>query len=577
MSKKIINFDNPNRTINRFIYVALIIALLITSIVSYNRFTTKEVVQVPAMQKVNSKYPSIDYSTVEYKDGNIISSILPYADFYSYFSKLPLGHTKASGKGVNIGIIGQGYGKQVLADIVYYTARDSFVYLSEELSVTQLLGHAINIAIIDDISLYDADEITSFVADCLKENIAVVIQGDLSETDPLIELTNRLENMGAITVGYVNREGLPYYSEEVRKPYNSRLHDININIFTSGTFENLEILNYRQALGSIGGALAMLLEVEEFTPLALKAHLIENSADVWISYDMLNPDNSFFNNVDIDPITSQYIPKENSSLYRFKQLDFEMLLDIKLPNLWASNIYNTYKAWDISKGNVDVAVIDQGFHPNAPFLKNNVTEAKAFGDIAWNGNFHGTSMVRSLLSIAPEAKLHLLLADVFEDNGGLYTDNIIAALNHCIQENISVVSLSWSFTLSKDENLINKIQEARDKGITVVWFHYPKDEEGIIRTDLIYSFQFSQMYQITTSLVPAFDRFFEDSMFYPQEINSGLSSTAPAVAGLVALIKEVKPELSPQEIKELLITIEPSAKKDGGVVVPDIYEIIKNL
>jgi len=283
-------------------------------------------------------------------------------------------------------------------------------------------------------------------------------------------------------------------------------------------------------------------------------------------------------NITFDSVTSQYIPKKDSSIYFYKQLDFKKLMNIELGNSWASNIYNTYKAWDISKGNVDVAIIDQGFHPDAPFLKNNIVEAKVFGDVEWNGNFHGTSMAKALLSIAPEAKLHLLLAELSVD-GQVIVDHVVDAIDYCIQENIPVISTSLSGQFQNNEKLINKIEEARDKGITIVWFHYPNNEPGIIRSTFTYfrDETYAQSEFMTGFTLSAFDRFIEDDMFYPQEISAGLSYTAPIGAGLVALIKEVHPDITPEEIKELLIDYSSINNNKQRPAIPDMYEILKKL
>jgi hypothetical protein len=534
---------------------------------------------VPDMTKETSKYQAIDYSTVEYKDGEIISPIMPYNDFYSLFSKLPLGHTKATGKGINIGVVSDSWVIKPISDAVYYTARDSEVYTSNLLSIKQLLKHSIDIVVIDNINLYEKEDIIQFVKDCNKENISVVIQGDIAQTDSEIELTNLLEAEGAITVGIVSRQGTTFDIGQNNEPYNRRLTEININIFTSGIFTDLDNTSYIHSLGSIGGALALVLEEKQLSPKELKSHLLENSRNVW---QMHSPSEGkvVFQDINVDNVTSQYIPKQDSSIYFYKILDFERLMDIKMAAPWVSNIYNAYRAWDISKGNVDVAIIDQGFHPDAPFLKNNITEAKVFGKEYWNGNFHGTSMAKALLTIAPEAKLHLLLAETPRNESGYRADYIIDALEYCIENKIPIVSLSWASYFSTDEKLINKIQEARDKGITIVWFHYPNNEAGIIKSTFTYfkdesyaKIIFNKGYSIS-----AFDRFIEEDMFYPQEISAGVSCTAPIVAGLAALIKEVNPELTPQEIEELLISnLSSNNTPRKTPAIPDMYDILKKL
>lgn len=541
--------------------VSLILCfILIISNIGCTRASTSN-----GLQLIENNYSGVPTPQVQYKDGKIQSPVYPYSDFYSLFTKLPLGHTAATGKGVNIGVIGED--NEQLASFVYYTAINSKVYRLNDFSTDGLKRNSIHIVAIDDITGYDQGELTKYVEYCIKNDISIVIQGDISEKDSDIDTVNKLEKLGAIVVGQIQRQGVTYaFINDGTKAFNNKLKNININIFAPNIYSTEEE-KYEYSLYGVSGALALVVENKKINGKKLKDYLLTHSRNVWQSYS-IDGKTYYHDSIETNNLTSEMKPKGNN-IYKFRQLDLELLLDVKINGTWNSNIYNLSQAWEISKGNVDVAIIDQGFYPQNPYIKNNVVEAIQFGKWPFNENFHGTSMAHALLNIAPEARLHLLLADVFSEEVRYKPDNIIKAIDYCITKKIPIISMSWAGFFGKEKALVDKINEARDKGITIIWFWYPQPEkeDGIIGPFFTY---FSMGDNIA-----ALDRFVADSMYYPQEMQAGLSCTAPQVAGLAAIIKAKYPNITPKEIENCLK--DNSTTLPGGAMVPDMYKVLNSL
>lgn len=513
-------------------------------------------------------YPALSRQQAEYAKGKVISPVLPYDDFFSLFTKLPLGHIKATGKGINVGVVGS----DPLAGFIYFVAHEARVFTYQELSVEQCKQQLIRVVVVSDFRQYPAEKLREFAVGCLENHIVVVLQGDEATTESEIKLMNELEQQGVILVGQIQRQGVTYAytyenGQEGTQAFNNRLREIPINIFAPNSFKDYET-NSHYALFGTAGALAMVLENRTLNPAELKIYLATYSRNVWQSRS-IDGTEFYFSDISTDSLTSEQIPRPNSNIYFFKQLDLAYLLGVDPELPWNANIYNLTKAWEISRGNIDVALIDNGFHPKNPYIENNVVEAKAFGKQEWNGNFHGTSMARALLSVAPDARMHLLLADIFSPEVNMKSGNIIKALDYCIEKKIPVVSLSWASFFGQDGNLVEKINQARDAGITIVWFWYPgsEDEAGIIGSYFTYS-SFNDK-------LAAFDRFIEGDMYYPQEIHAGLSYTAPQLAGLCALLKAKNPDLSPQQVESILKS--SSLTLANGALLPDMYRALQSL
>ncbi|MCT4542618.1 MAG: S8 family serine peptidase [Vallitalea sp.] len=541
-------------------FILLIGCIMLLTIIPVNIFANNNVLP--------NSYEQIDNSKVEYKNGKITSSILPYGDVFSESTKLPLGHTKATGKSINIGFLGD----ENYAEFIYFVARDSKVIKVNSLSIDKLKDNNISVLAIQDLTKFESTKLISFVEDCDDSNISVIIPGDMDESANTIRLINELYKQNCITVGRVFDADLgTYYIRGKSNAVNRRIKDIKIDIFAPEMYMDYwnKRTEYRALYGTVG-AVALIKQYKgEISNFEIKNHIKNNSRKTWLKRTV---DGEKCIKVKFDECDVTSYPNEDT--YYYNLLDFKNLLDVKLANQWNANIYNCYKAWDISKGNIDVAVFDRGYYLNDMRINNNVVERKVFGDENFKNmkEFHGSDMAAAVLTIAPEAKLHLFALDsdinVKNDN----KNKFIQAINYCIKNNIKVITTSYGPQFNDDE-VSNAINKAIKNDITFCWFAYGEYQDS--RKQKEYKGAIKPSCNWDNNSGPyALDRYMyhENESAY-RSISWGRSPTSPQIAGLVALIKAANPRLTPCQIEELLKKHSKTIGK--GNFVPDVYEIVK--
>ena len=163
------------RIISKFIFFIYIISLVCYSTIN---------VKASSANLISNPYPITSQQKSQYMDGKIITPILPYGDYFSLFTKLPLGHTKSTDKGINIGVIGDNQ----YANFIYFVARDSKVYNFNTLSIDDLKNQDINVVTIKDFRNYNSNDLKKFVEACNSYNIPLLIDGDLATTSEEIKL-----------------------------------------------------------------------------------------------------------------------------------------------------------------------------------------------------------------------------------------------------------------------------------------------------------------------------------------------------------------------------------------------------
>lgn len=115
---------------------------------------------------------------------------------------------------------------------------------------------------------------------------------------------------------------------------------------------------------------------------------------------------------------------------------------------------------------VRIAVLDTGYNGDA-FLSESLVS-----DSTNDGNGHGTHVVNTLLSVAPDVTL--LIGKVLSDSGYGYTSDLINGIQWAMDNDADVISLSLGSTYVGnaesylDHPVITKINEAVSMGIIVV-------------------------------------------------------------------------------------------------------------
>lgn len=255
------------------------------------------------------------------------------------------------------------------------------------------------------------------------------------------------------------------------------------------------------------------------------------------------------------------------------------------------------EAWSVTKGKgVKVAIIDYGFNANHEDIRDNVivTHNIATGgsdvsapEIPTDGT-HGSvcagfiaSPVNSkgIVGVAPEASLIFIKQDGFSDS------NTISAFEYAKEQGAKVISCSWG-TGAVSQSVAWEIESLYNAGITVVFasgnsgidydYRYTYDEselEWVIgvggtgeNNDVTSYSNYGTNIDILApsgdtdigvgllGINEAIDGDRFDLVNEQYAFGEGTSFSAPIVVGVVALMYSINPNLTPKEVRDILIT-----------------------
>lgn len=258
--------------------------------------------------------------------------------------------------------------------------------------------------------------------------------------------------------------------------------------------------------------------------------------------------------------------------------------DTNFDKLWNYNI--------VSKKNVTVAVIDSGINYNHEDLKNVIADGgyNFYDDNTdvYDDNGHGTEVsgviaasanngvgIAGLDSNMPIKILPLKTAD---SNGDTLLSDLITAVDYAITKKADVINLSMgSNTYSSIEN--DEIQKAISSGIVVVAaagndgdsaYNYPASYDNVISvgaTDSNDNLAYFSNYNNKVSLTAPGEEILTTNISGGYDYCSGTSFSSPIVASMAAIIKSTRPDLTPQEIKNVL----QNSAEDLGAPGKDNY------
>jgi len=258
---------------------------------------------------------------------------------------------------------------------------------------------------------------------------------------------------------------------------------------------------------------------------------------------------------------------------------------------------NIYDAWKKTRGNgVKIAVIDYDFNNLNEDLTSNViatydTETNTT-IVKKDKNPHGTacaSIIASpkndigVIGVAPEAKLILIDANLTVD------DQKIRAFQKAKELGADIISCSWCFYNSLSDELNSTIKDMYDNNIVVIFasgnndidldpnntnsYNYEVEAElpwviGVgATTEENKKADYSNYGNNIDILAPGgkdgggvftIDGYYNDTYDY----FDGTSASAPIVAGVVALMLSVNPNLTPDQVREILISTADKIEPD---------------
>ncbi|MEA2028673.1 MAG: S8 family serine peptidase, partial [Campylobacterota bacterium] len=263
---------------------------------------------------------------------------------------------------------------------------------------------------------------------------------------------------------------------------------------------------------------------------------------------------------------------------------------------------NIAKAWKLSKGEgVLIAIIDNGYDIEHDDLKDNIVltyniQDKSRSVSSDNLSTHGTAttgimVARSnelgTIGVAPKAKVVLI------KDSELSTDaDMVEAFEYAQKSGAHIVNCSWG-TNSVSDVVASKIQELYNNGIVVV-FASGNDGKSLDRYSINDESELSYVLGVGSSsefntkasyssygqnidiLAPAGENIgivtTDDYGIYQvaqrervldsgYTFFSGTSSSAPIVSGVVALMLSVNPDLTPDQVRQIIIS---TAQKIGN-------------
>ncbi len=509
----------------------------------------------------------------------IVSRVLPYPDFISLFIRLPIAHAAAIGRGVKVAVVQPAKDDRVLPWIQSVAPQaeiSDFVIEPNHATNDQFVGglfkSGCRIALVCDPPRWPEAPLIQLVQELTAQKVLVVVQSDLSEDQAAIGVVNKLQAMGCLTVGRVDRQSevmVEAGPSGSARPFNRQIRAIHTDIFsTIGPPWNPAV---DPATTAAGVAALAMERWPELSPAEIREKIVAGARPVWQATSLetgtWQPDFS------VDPITTRFTPNDEKAIFRFRVLDAAGALGVDTEIPWFLNMLNCQKAWEISKGRgVVVVMSDQGFHIKHPDLIGRIVSTEHFGSATFDDpeqNFHGTDMSRILLAVAPEARIvPVLCSGTPRQDKQSWGDNIAKSFQYAVGVNANVVSASWADWFNTNQNILAAVSNAVDHGVVVSWFHYPHAYPGLLRPTFTYPAGWDAEPRLGFA-----DRFLTDPPgFHPVEIEAGLSGTAPQAAGIAALVKSVNPKLTPEQIEALIV--QNATPIGGGILIPDVYKTL---
>lgn len=259
-------------------------------------------------------------------------------------------------------------------------------------------------------------------------------------------------------------------------------------------------------------------------------------------------------------------------------LDLHKVYQIsKTPGLHLKDLHKQ----GITGEGVNIAIIDTPLSPHQEYSKN-IAFYKNFDKLAKHGDMHGAAVasiaVGSSVGVAPGAKLYHIAANwsgYYKKQGPfnakIYTEQIeyLLELNKTLPEKDKIFVIAMSRGFGKDDigrkEFLKALEKAKKQGILVLstnevaginrrdFYVNPQNRDSFIYAP-VWDKDLLNITQETRLAVPNDYRVLASPTSekdYASYADGGLSWAVPYLAGIAALAKQVKPDLTPQEFLEM--------------------------
>lgn len=226
-------------------------------------------------------------------------------------------------------------------------------------------------------------------------------------------------------------------------------------------------------------------------------------------------------------------------------------------------VHNVFDAWTLSKGKgVKVGILDHsfGFEVHPGLYAGGKNFQKGDGEGFDTVSHHGFWMATTLREIAPEVQIYAL--GTFSDDDSKRVDAMVEAIDWAIAQGLDVLTYSGGrFSSEARKRLDQAVDRALEKGIVTTFIHYPHagnllptwlgprtgDDDREPDVNIL-------QYDYSTVLTGRYVAWMQKE--HPKPLDNpflSISSTSPVTAGLVALLKAMRPDLKPAEVKRILM------------------------
>lgn len=227
------------------------------------------------------------------------------------------------------------------------------------------------------------------------------------------------------------------------------------------------------------------------------------------------------------------------------------------------SIHHFKEAWSVSKGEgVKVGILDHSF--GFQVHEGLYAGGRSFHTDDWGESFdsvshHGYWMARAIKEVAPAVEVYAL--GTYTSDEAAKVDAMIRAIDWAIENDLDVLTYSARrFSPELRSKLDEAVDRALARGISTTFIHYPHpgntlptwlgpisgDDErepdlNILQYD--YSVVFTKQYA----------EWMEEGSESGYRPFLSVSSTSPVTAGAIAILKAIRPGLTPGQLKRLLI------------------------
>jgi len=237
------------------------------------------------------------------------------------------------------------------------------------------------------------------------------------------------------------------------------------------------------------------------------------------------------------------------------------------------SIHRFREAWEWSRGaGVKVGILDHSFgtlvHTDL-YAGGKSFHTDDWGDSFESGSHHGYWMARTLKEVAPDAEVYAL--GTYSSDEPREVDAMIEAIDWAIENDLDVLTYSAGrFTAEQKIRLDEAVDRALGHGIVTAFIHYPHPGNilptwlGPVTGDDDREPDLNILqYDYSVVFTKAYAEWMERGSASGHRPFLSISSTSPVTAGAVAILKSIRPDFGPTELKTLLMETAYSMEFEG--------------